>query len=254
MGGCTNKELLSQIFSVPFPFFVITGVSLPLFGLIICFVISVYMNFGEVTESVCGVSNFVPSISAVTGITPQIYFWRYMIGLHSAPRLLLALIYLRYHMAFHKLFNLPLRFKILVQTAFFVNLMDVIAFVGVAFISNRENYPVHERLFIVFLFASTAYMIVTLVLHWIIGMTTYDPRFKHSFNIKSLFFGLNVSLILLLLRQFYNHRFNCKANAFSWFSASEYGIAIANMGFHLTAAYDFQDLILTTDTSGPCSE
>ncbi|CAH8525912.1 unnamed protein product [Schistosoma turkestanicum] len=62
-------------------------------------------------------------------------------------------------------------------------------------------------------------------------------------------FSSNVCLILLLIHQFYYHRFTCKANAFSWFSASEYGIAIANMGFHLTAAYDFQDVALTTETS-----
>ncbi|KAG5451881.1 hypothetical protein CSKR_111256 [Clonorchis sinensis] len=42
--------------------------------------------------------------------------------------------------------------------------------------------------------------------------------------------------------------------AFSWFSATEYGIAIANMGFHMTAAYDFQDLMLTTTLKKPYSE
>ncbi|CAH8857703.1 unnamed protein product, partial [Trichobilharzia szidati] len=180
MSGVKNRELFSHLYNIPFPLFVVAGVSLPLFGLIICFVVSVCLNFDEVTESVCGVSNFVPSISAVTGITPQLYFWRYMIGLHSAPRLLLALTYIRYHMTCYRLFNLSSRFKILVQAAFCLNLLDVIVFVGVAFVSNRENYrmliislsnnfiALHERLFIVFLFVSTAYMIVTLMIHWVI--------------------------------------------------------------------------------------
>ncbi|CAH8596879.1 unnamed protein product [Schistosoma haematobium] len=251
--ACGNKGLYRLLW-IPFPLFVVAGVSLPLFGLIICFFVSTYNTFDEVTESVCGVSNFVPSISAVTGIKPQIYLWRYTVGLHSAPRLLLAFIYLRYHMSYHKMFNQSLIYKILTVVAFCLNLLDVVSFVGVAFISNQENYPLHEHLFIVFLIASTAYMIVTLVVHWIIGITSCTPRFKYSFNLKSLFFGLDVCLILLLVHQFYNHRFTCKANAFSWFSASEYGIAIANMGFHLTAAYDFQDVALTTITFKPSTE
>ncbi|KAK4470974.1 hypothetical protein MN116_006478 [Schistosoma mekongi] len=244
---CTNKGP-RRLFWVPFPFIVVTGVSLPLFGLLICFLVSVYENFDEVTESICGVSNFVPSISAVTGIKPQIYLWRYAIGLHSAPRILLAFIYLRFHMSCRYMFSQSLLFRALVLTVFCLNLLDVSSFVGVAFVSNQENYPVHEHLFIVFLFASTAYMLATLTVHWLMGVTSYNSKFKHSFKIKSLFFGLDICLMLLLVHQFYNHRFGCKANAFSWFSASEYGIAIANMGFHLTAAYDFHDIALTTGT------
>ncbi|TPP65469.1 putative fgf receptor activating protein [Fasciola gigantica] len=63
---------------------------------------------------------------------------------------------------------------------------------------------------------------------------------------KLLFFITTVLLIGILLYHFHAHRFLCRPNAFSWFSATEYGIAVANMGFHLTAAYDFQDVILTT--------
>ncbi|KAA0190952.1 Post-GPI attachment to protein factor 2 isoform X2 [Fasciolopsis buskii] len=142
----------------------------------LCTVSSVFFFFEEVTESVCGVSNFIPSISAATGITPQLYFWRYAIGFHSAPRILLAAAYYQHYKSFVKGLSCTRLYDILTKVALILNMVDVFTFVGVAFISNRENFP------------------------------------------------------------------------FSWFSATEYGIAVANMGFHLTAAYDFQDVMLTTAT------
>ncbi|KAF7241684.1 hypothetical protein EG68_10416 [Paragonimus skrjabini miyazakii] len=202
-----------SIIKIPLKTVVIVGTSLPFSGVVICTIISLYTAFDEVTESVCGVSNFVPSISAVTGITPQLYFWRYAIGFHSAPRLLLAMVYYNYHRLFLTRLSCPMAFDILIKLALFFNLVDVITFVGVAFVSNRENFPVHERMFIVFLFASSLYMLTVLIIHRILNAHYLLPgRMQYSFTLKRTFFLLTMFFISVLIYYFYYHRFKCFPN------------------------------------------
>ncbi|TGZ64605.1 hypothetical protein CRM22_006293 [Opisthorchis felineus] len=110
-------------------------------------------------------------------------------------------------------------------------------------------------MFVVFLFASSLYMLTVLAIHRICKRDSLlSPRMQHSYAVKLMFFVLTMLFIALLIYHIYFHRLECRPNAFSWFSATEYGIAIANMGFHMTAAYDFQDLMLTTTLRKPYSE
>ncbi|CAL8099304.1 unnamed protein product [Calicophoron daubneyi] len=155
----------ASIVDIPFKYLIIGVTSLPLFGLLICTFISVWKTYEEVTESVCGVSNFVPSISAVTGITPQLYIWRYLIGFQSGPRLILAAAYYQQHKLYASRLPKPFYFTILAKSALLLHMIDLVSFVGVAYVSNRENFPVHERLFIVFLVSSTMYMGVMLTIY-----------------------------------------------------------------------------------------
>ncbi|OON21955.1 hypothetical protein X801_02146 [Opisthorchis viverrini] len=282
------------LINIPFRLLVITGTSLPFFGVIICTFLSVFSSFDEVTESVCGVSNFVPSISAVTGITPQIYLWRYAIGLHSAPRLLLAATYYQYHKFLLRRCDHPCC-GTLVELSLFFNLVDVITFVGVAFVSNRENFrnlccflitflAVHEGMFVVFLFASSLYMLTVLAIHRICKRDSLlSPRLAvaafSKFKKQGEIEGWNESVrevgdtvarnpqsppqemlslgnwaLSPFLRMVSLEAPGLLAKTSqNWFSATEYGIAIANMGFHMTAAYDFQDLMLTTTLKKPYS-
>ncbi|CAH8548009.1 unnamed protein product [Dicrocoelium dendriticum] len=244
-----NNRLAECPFSMVLRFksIVIAVTSLPFTGLILCTLSSFYVSFDEVTEAICGVSNFIPSISAVTGIAPQLYFWRFAVGLHSTPRVLMAVIYLRYHKFFVDHMHYPNLFNFVLNASFVLNMIDLATFVGVAYVSNSENFPIHERLFVVFLSASSLYMLVTIAIHEILRFRKLlGFRMTHSLRVKKIFFGLTMFFLSFLVYHFYQHRFRCKPNAFSWFSASEYGIAVANMGFHMTAAYDFQDLIFVT--------
>lgn len=242
-------EKPSFVVKISFSAFVAACISLPFSILLLCFFLSIYTSFDEVTESVCGVSNFIPSISAVTGISPQIYFWRLANGLHSAPRLLMAVSYYRHHIFYHQLFNFSWIFHRLSQITLIFNLVDTTMFLGVTYVSNSENFPLHERIFVIFLFASSIHMLCLLIIHWMVRRKIPSLKFVQSFKMKLAFFLLNLGFIWFLSQHFYAHRFKCRANAFSWFSASEYGVAIANMGFHLTAAYDFQDFVVTTALS-----
>ena len=89
------------------------------------------------------VYNVLPSISAITGISPQRYLWRISIALHIGPRLVIATVY---HSYYRKILNSmeDVSNKILgcrlLNLCFWLNIAEIAALSGVTYISNRENY------------------------------------------------------------------------------------------------------------------
>jgi len=85
------------------------------------------------------VRNTIPSISAITGVTPQRYIWRMCIALHSTPRFAIGFIYYHYYMR-----CLPAAtsraYCALVRLLFWVYTIENSCLVGVTYIANVENY------------------------------------------------------------------------------------------------------------------
>lgn len=88
------------------------------------------------------VYNVIPSISAITGISPQRYLWRICIALHIGPRLVIASVYHTYYLSL-----LPTiapaeqpRFQRLLRICYWLNITEISSLCGVTYISNRENY------------------------------------------------------------------------------------------------------------------
>lgn len=93
--------------------------SLPLFGLVACVFISSVFHFEDATGTHCQVMclfeinlqmceikltclqvpNYLPSISASISLSPESRIWRFCIGLHLAPRILVAFTYFRFYKA-----------------------------------------------------------------------------------------------------------------------------------------------------------
>ena len=87
----------------------------------------------------------VPSISAVTGISPGRYVWRVAIAFHLGPRLLVFSAYFHFLLSFlpavaavdeekAKSLARGLRFVFLLQVA------ETVGLCGISFIHNREHY------------------------------------------------------------------------------------------------------------------
>ncbi|KAL7744205.1 hypothetical protein ACLKA6_009176 [Drosophila palustris] len=215
---------------------------LPLVTLFTCFVTAYVFQYDDVHETHCRVYNIVPSISAITGVSPQRYFWRFSIALHIGPRIPIAFVYKNYYRAqLARLApSLVPKTSWLITLILVLNCIEIAALGGVTYISNRENYPVHERIFITFMICSLCYMLATIKLNSILNARqTLTEHQRLSIKWKKILFVASILSTIGLLVFFAKHRFYCHDLAFSWFAFFEYLIAIANMLFHFTIIWDF---------------
>lgn len=90
------------------------------------------------------VYNIIPSISSITGISPQRYLWRIVIALHISPRLVIAYVHKNY-LKHHVLSKLTDQNQLATATKLanivhWLNLIEVCSLAGVTYVSNKENY------------------------------------------------------------------------------------------------------------------
>lgn len=222
--------------------------ALPLLTLLLCFIFAVVFQAEEVHETHCKVFNIIPSISAITGISPQRYFWRISIALHIGPRFLIAACYrnhytnlLREQIVTHSTNPHHRTANFLVQLVFALHVIEVSALCGVTYVSNRENYPIHEKIFVTFMICSLLHMLATIILQRYLHPDGIPPpgRATTSLIWKKRLFILSILSTLGLMLFFMKHRFYCHDLAFSWFALCEYIIACSNLAFHCTTIWDF---------------
>ncbi|XP_054262916.1 post-GPI attachment to proteins factor 2-like [Macrosteles quadrilineatus] len=216
-------------------------VSLPLCALVFCFVTAYIFQPDEIHETHCRVYNIIPSISAITGVSPQRYLWRICVALHIGPRLLIASIY-------HAYYRTRMEAQRLLSVCYWLNITEIASLCGVTYISNKENYPVHEKIFIVFMLCSLTHMLVTLKVSQLAHPDMSENQ-QTSYLIKKVLFVTSILSTVGLLVFFAKHRLLCHDMAFSWFALCEYVIASANMAFHITVVLDFptEELVVAKD-------
>lgn len=132
------EPLATQTFFLKIPFgkFAVATVSLPFFSFIFCVIWSVLYFFERSTATHCGVSNYLPSISAAIGNhQPQRFVWQCAILLQALPRLLVAHQYLRYNSN-----RIRRSRRALAYLAFLLNLIENIALVGLSLWNSSEFY------------------------------------------------------------------------------------------------------------------
>ena len=103
--------------------------------------INMSVNFKII--SIFQVYNLVPSISAITGISPGRYLWRVCIAFHLGPRLLIVATYYHFLLSFapslktkgsaHKLTSL-------LNYCFYLQIIEILSLCTISFIHNREHY------------------------------------------------------------------------------------------------------------------
>ncbi|XP_030768242.1 post-GPI attachment to proteins factor 2-like [Sitophilus oryzae] len=265
----SNQNQVIIHYRINFKYVCLYTVSIPLGALIVCLISAYIFQYDDVHETHCQVFNVVPSISAVTGISPQKYIWRISIALHIGPRVIISAVYKAYQFNMINPFgesHLKSKAQLWLNIAYFLNLIETGALCGVTYISNRENYPVHEKLFITFMVSSLGHMVAC------IKGTRYAAESRD--DIESVKEGLKYKRDLLMLSLmctagllffFLQHRLFCFRMAFSMFALCEYIIAAANMAFHISVVCDFptEDLIVgkiiddqtfIDDCSGDCKK
>ncbi|XP_021375129.1 post-GPI attachment to proteins factor 2-like [Mizuhopecten yessoensis] len=231
-------------------------VSLPAFSLLFCFLSGITFRFYDVNETVCKATNVIPSISAITGILPQAYVWRICIGLHSTPRFAVGIMYYNHYKErlrlispqYHRLYLNLLRLN------FWLYTIENSCLVAVTYISNKENYPLHEKIFIVFMVACNCYMLLNTIIYRWSRDATMSASEQLSYKIKKWMFIAIISATGGLLIFFVRHRFFCIPFAFSYFSACEYVIAYTNMAYHLSGYLEFKDYYFIAGRVSPATE
>ncbi|XP_056587213.1 post-GPI attachment to proteins factor 2 [Triplophysa dalaica] len=224
-------------------------VSLPLLGLIACIVLSMFNHYNAATYTHCDVANYLPSISAAISLTPERYIWRFSIGLHSAPRLLMAAAYLGFYRCRLKR---RLKEQLLSVLTFLLALSENVGLLLLTYVSSTENYNVHKNGFMMFVGSSLFHMICTCRLWSVIAKYSLTSEEMMSYRRKFRLFVFNGCFCLLAFYFFRRHNTYCEAGIYTLFAFCEYLVVLSNMAFHMTAYWDFggKEVIVATSPEG----
>ncbi|KAI4878769.1 hypothetical protein NFI96_028767 [Prochilodus magdalenae] len=163
---------------LPFTSFAVATVCLPLLGLITCITVSLLYHYNEATYTHCQVSNYLPSISAAISLTPERYIWRFCIGLHSAPRFLVAAAYFRFYRG---RFVRQFIDQLLSILTLLCALSENVGLLLLTYVCSTETYSLHKNGFIMFIGSSLLHMICTCRLWQVI--TKYSLSAEKMYNI-----------------------------------------------------------------------
>ncbi|XP_077579578.1 acyltransferase PGAP2-like [Stigmatopora nigra] len=212
-------------------------VCLPLIGLIICIVISALYHYKDSTRTHCQVENYLPSISASIGLCPECHIWRICIGLHSAPRFIVAYSYFKFY-------KLCFANRGTETTLAYINLgfaiIETLGLLMLTYVSSTDIYSLHEVGFILFALGSFIHMVITCHLWKAIKSYSVNPADAKSHLWKVRLFLLNLCFSVFAGFFYIQHNLYCEVGSYTLFALFEYLIVFSNMGFHFTAVWDFR--------------
>ncbi|XP_059912073.1 post-GPI attachment to proteins factor 2 isoform X2 [Gadus macrocephalus] len=232
-GGLDKDKPLIRL---PFTYFAVGTVLLALTGLLACLALSLLYHFEESTYTHCHVPNYLPSISASISLVPERYIWRGCIGLHSAPRYLVALAYFSFYWGRFARRRLEL---LLSGLALLCGLAENTGLLLLTYVASTETYSLHKNGFIVFIASSQLHMLITCWLWQVIKRHCIHPEEVTSYRWKLRIFVFNISCCIAAAYFFNRHNKYCESGIYTLFALCEYMVVLSNMAFHMTAFLDF---------------
>ncbi|XP_058833861.1 post-GPI attachment to proteins factor 2-like [Topomyia yanbarensis] len=211
-------------------------VMFPVLGFLFCVVWSLLYNFDQANSTHCLVYNFLPSLSAAIGnYQPQRFVWQFSVLVHAPPRYAIAFLYKNFHVGL-----LRKRRKELAYLACILNITELSSLVGLTMWTSIDNYEVHKFCFTTFVIASMSYMIILIIINRATReLDILSASEKKSIKYKKRLFVANLCSILLAVYFFIRHNTYCERGVYSLFALSEYVYVYSNIGFHMTAYWDF---------------
>lgn len=124
------------ILKISFGKFALAVVSLPLCSFVFCVLWSLMYFYDRSTATHCGVSNYLPSISAAIGnYQPQRFVWQTAILLQALPRLMVAFQYVKHYGEIIRKNRRPYAY-----TACIFNVVENCALVGLSMWTSSDDY------------------------------------------------------------------------------------------------------------------
>lgn len=234
LSGNVDRPLI-KVYSVKFSIFSVAVVLLPLASFIFCVLWSILFYFERSTATHCHVFNFLPSISAAIGnYQPQRIVWQSAIVLHEIPRFIIAFMYYDYY-------NSVIRKnrRNIAYLAMLLNAVELCALLTLSLWTSIDNYEIHKIAFSTFIISSEVYMVISYFLNLNCRREALTKTETKSIGYKRLLCVTNFLSFVLAIYFFMRHNQYCESGAYSMFALFEYMAVFTNMGFHMTAYWDF---------------